>query len=141
MAFSKGIVILITALCLQAGVAGVYPIKENTLKKEILEIPGCVALWDFSEKAGKPRKASGSGTFPLKECNGKVPRVPEGPLSGYSIQLDGSNYLTLDNKSTGALNIYGKNQGLTVLAWVKWTGEQTGFVAGMWNEYAEGGKR
>jgi hypothetical protein len=141
MTFIKRILILITVLWLQTGVTSTYPIKEKTLKKEILKIPGCVALWDFSEKEGKSRKASGLGTFPLKECNGKVPRVPEGPLSGFSIQLDGSNYLTLDNKSTGALNIYGKDQGVTVLAWVKWTGEQTGFVAGMWNEYAEGGKR
>ncbi len=137
----KKIIILIAALCLQTATAGSRQNKGNTLKKEILKVPGCVALWDFSEKEGKPRKASGLGSFPLKECNGKVPRVPEGPLSGYSIQLNGSNYLCLENKETGALNIYGRNQGVTVMAWVKWSGEQTGFVAGMWNEYAEGGKR
>lgn len=28
-----------------------------------------------------------------------------------------------------------------MVAWVKWTGEQTGFVAGMWNEHQDGGKR
>jgi hypothetical protein len=27
------------------------------------------------------------------------------------------------------------------MAWVKWTGEQTGFIAGMWNEYKDGGRR
>jgi hypothetical protein len=27
------------------------------------------------------------------------------------------------------------------MAWVKWTGEQTGFVGGLWNEYQDGGKR
>lgn len=137
----RKILIMIAALYLQSGVTGAHPIKENNLKQEVLSIPGCVALWDFKEKEGHPRKASGTGKFPLKECQGKVPRVQEGPLSGYSIRLDGTNYLSLDNKTIGALNIYGKNQGVTVLAWVKWSGEQTGFVAGMWNEYAEGGKR
>jgi hypothetical protein len=39
------------------------------------------------------------------------------------------------------LNIYGEKRGVTVIAWVKWTGEQTGFVGGMWNEYQDGGKR
>lgn len=41
----------------------------------------------------------------------------------------------------GCLHIYGQKQGVTVMAWVKWTGEQTGFVGGMWNEYQDGGKR
>jgi hypothetical protein len=27
---------------------------------------------------------------------------------------------------------------VTVVAWVKWTGEKTGFVGGMWNEYQDG---
>jgi hypothetical protein len=30
---------------------------------------------------------------------------------------------------------------VTVIAWINWSGEQTGFVAGMWNEYQDGGKR
>ena len=58
------------------------------------------------------------GKFPLKENQGKIDRIKEGPLSGYSIRLDGSNYLSLDNASTGALNIYGEKQGVTVMAWV-----------------------
>ena len=38
------------------------------------------------------------------------------------------------------MNIFGENQGVTVIAWVKWEGN-TGFVGGMWNEYQDGGKR
>lgn len=79
--------------------------------------------------------------FALHETNGTVPRVNEGPLSGYSVLFAGKAFLSLPNAETGKLNIHGKNQGVTVMAWVKWSGEQTGFVGGMWNEYQEGGKR
>ena len=115
--------------------------KNLLLIQEVKATKGMVALWDFSEKPGKSRKATGLGKFPLKESNGKIERIEEGPLSGYSIRLEGTKYLSLDNASTGALNIHGERQGITVLAWVKWTGEQTGFVGGMWNEYKDGGKR
>jgi hypothetical protein len=114
--------------------------KQNIVQK-LKNTGGLVAFWDFKEKEGHVRKARGMGKFPLKENHGKIDRMEEGPLSGYSIRLDGSNYLSLDNASTGALNIYGEKQGVTIMAWVKWTGEQTGFVGGMWNEYQDGGKR
>jgi hypothetical protein len=81
------------------------------------------------------------GKFPLKEVNGSLPRIDEGLLSGYSTQFSGKSYLLLPNAKTGALNIHGPEQGVTVIAWVKWSGEQTGFVGGMWNEYQDGGKR
>jgi hypothetical protein len=110
------------------------------LVTKIKSTSGLVAFWDFSEKAGKPRKAIGKGKFPLAEHKGTIPRANEAPLSGYSAVFRDSAYLSLPNSKTGALNIYGKNQGVTVMAWVKWEGK-TGFVGGMWNEYASGGKR
>lgn len=110
------------------------------LVSKIKSTSGLVAFWDFSEKAGKPRKAIGKGKFPLAEHKGTIPRANEGPLSGYSAVFRDSAYLSLPNSKTGSLNIYGKNQGVTVMAWVKWEGK-TGFVGGMWNEYASGGKR
>lgn len=119
-------------------------VKNNgttTLLEKMKTTEGLIALWDFREQAGKSRKAFGKGKFRLQEANGAVQRIAEGPLSGYSAQFDGSNYLTLPNRKTGALNLYGDGQGVTVMAWVKWTGEQTGFVGGMWNEYQDGGKR
>lgn len=110
------------------------------LVSKIKSTSGLVAFWDFSEKAGKPRKAIGKGKFPLAEHKGTIPRAEEGPLSGYSAVFRDSAYLSLPNSKTGALNIHGKNRGVTVMAWVKWEGK-TGFVGGMWNEYASGGKR
>lgn len=110
------------------------------LVSKIKSTSGLVAFWDFSEKAGKPRKAFGKGKFPLAENKGTIPRAEEGPLSGYSAVFRDSAYLSLPNSKTGALNIHGKNRGVTVMAWVKWEGK-TGFVGGMWNEYASGGKR
>jgi hypothetical protein len=43
-----------------------------------------VALWDFKEAEGQSKKAMGQGEFALKEQNGTLPRISEGPLSGYS---------------------------------------------------------
>jgi hypothetical protein len=118
--------------------------QTKTQKKHLSRLTktkGLVALWDFKEPAGQNRLARGKGIFPLRENNGTLSRIDEGPLSGYSAQFDGKAFLSLPHTETGKLNIYGKNQGVTVMAWVKWTGEQTGFVGGMWNEYQDGGKR
>lgn len=108
---------------------------------KIKRVDGLVAVWDFSERPGSRRKADGAGRFPLGETSGEIERVKEGPLSGYSAKFDGTNYLSLPHSETGALNIHGMSRGVTVIAWVKWTGEQVGFVGGMWNEYQDGGKR
>jgi hypothetical protein len=117
-----------------------YSGPNKTLVKKLKSTRGFIALWKFDELPGKKRNSTGKGRFPLSE-NGTIERVEEGPVSGYSIKLDGTNYLSLPNDNTGKLNIYGSGQGITVVAYVKWTGEQTGFVGGMWNEYQEGGKR
>lgn len=113
---------------------------SRQLLKEISNTKGLVALWDFKEKEGRDRKAVGLGKFPLEEENGTLPRISEGPMSGYSAQFGNKAFLKLENAKTGALNIFGVKQGVTVIAWVKWKGN-TGFVAGMWNEYQDGGKR
>ncbi len=111
-----------------------------SLTDKIMQTKGLVALWDFKEKEGHPRKAYGKRGFPLKEHHGTIERVHEGPLSGYSALFGNQAFLSLPNKKTAELNISGKNQGITVLAWVKWKGN-TGFIGGMWNEYLDGGKR
>ncbi len=114
--------------------------NKNSAYSETISIlkktPGLVALWDFKEKEGHNRKATGMGKFHLNEENGTLPRVNEGPLSGYSAQFGNKAFLSLENSKTGALNIFGENQGVTVIAWVKWEGN-TGFVGGMWNEYQD----
>lgn len=113
---------------------------SRSLVSRIENTSGLVALWDFKEAAGESRKATGEASFPLEERNGKISRVNEGPLSGYSALFRDSVYLILPHAATGELNINGKDREVTVMAWVKWEGN-TGFVGGMWNEYAEGGKR
>ena len=112
----------------------------RSLTNKIRQTNGLVALWDFKEKEGQARKAYGKRKFLLKEHNGTVPRANEGPLSGYSALFGNKAFLSLSNGKTAELNIYGKGQGVTVMAWVKWKGN-TGFVGGMWNEYQHGGKR
>lgn len=121
---------------------GKNPLKSGNpeLVSKIKSTSGLVAFWSFKEKAGKARKAFGKGKFPLSEQKGIIPRIEDGPLSGYSALFRDSAFLCLPNAKTGKLNIYGKNQGVTVMGWVKWEGK-TGFVGGMWNEYSSGGKR
>lgn len=116
-----------------------YPNKA--LINRIKLTNGFIALWPFNEKPGEDRKAIGDYIYALKESGEKVDRINEGPVSGYSIRLDGMNYLSLPHSQTEDLNIFGENKGVTVIAWIKWSGEQTGFIGGLWNEYQDGGKR
>ncbi len=119
-----------------------HPFHSNAQKNMeiILQTEGLIALWDFSETAGEPRRSHSEDPYLLNEMRGPVERVNEGPLSGYSAKFTGNNYLSLANANTGKLNLHGETAEVTVIAWVKWEGK-TGFVAGMWNEYADGGKR
>lgn len=120
-------------------------LEQSSVRNDKLKLlkatKNLVALWDFKEPEGQAREAIGQGVFNLKEQNETLPRISEGPLSGYSTQFGNKAFLSLPNSEVDKLNIYGKDQGVTVIAWVKWTGEQTGFVGGMWNEYENGGKR
>lgn len=121
---------------------GLFAQKANQPLIETLNnTEGIIALWKFDEETGMARKSMIEEEFLLKEALGPIQRISEGPLSGYSILMDGSNYLSLPNADTRSLNIYGAGKEVTVIAWVKWSGEQVGFVGGMWNEYADGGKR
>lgn len=114
---------------------------NSELLNYITSRKGFVALWSFAEPAGSERKAVGADKYPLQEGNGRIERVDEGPISGYSVKLEGSNYLKLSNSMLGQLNIHGVDQEISVVAFIKWTGEQNGFIGGMWNEYHDGGKR
>jgi hypothetical protein len=115
--------------------------QNQTKITQIKSTKGFIAFWDFKETAGEQRASVGPENFLLTEMNGTLPRMNEGPLSGYSALFGNGAYLGLPAAETGALNIFGKGKSITVIAWVKWTGEQTGFIGGMWNEYKDGGKR
>lgn len=133
-------VLVIIIIVLLSNFGSAQSNKNSDKITKLKQTQGLVALWDFKEKEGKTRKSVVNNKFPLKEHDGNIPRVKEGPLSGYSAKFGNKAFLSLDNNKTGALNIYGENQGVTVIAWVKWEGN-TGFVGGMWNEYQDGGKR
>lgn len=101
-------------------------------------IPNLVAYWDF---AGEDYLISrGAEQVTLRGERDAMPQlISEGPLSGRALRFDGNDYLHIPYEETGLLNV--KSGSVTVVAWVRWTAEQTGFVAGMWNEYEDGGKR
>ncbi|MBC7888731.1 MAG: LamG domain-containing protein [Ferruginibacter sp.] len=137
----KNCVAILFIVMITNALFGQSPVVQANLTylKSITAMDGLVALWDFKEEGGR-RKAHGMGEFPLQEVEGKIERVNDGPISGYSALFTGGAFLRLQNDKTGKLNIHGKGQSITVMAWVKWT-DSTGFVGGMWNEYKDGGKR
>lgn len=132
---------MITNLIYSMVITSLTSFGDDSTTAVIAKMPNLVALWDFKEGEGQVRKAAGVAEFPLREQGGTLPRISEGPLSGYSALFATDAFLSLPNSETGKLNIFGKNQRVTVVAWVKWRGERTGFVGGMWNEYQDGGKR
>ena len=132
----KGVLwLFVLASCSTASTPG------DELKKRILSTDGLVAFWGFSEKTGEKRKALGVGDFSLQEANGTIKRIDEGPITGYAAKFDSGQYMVLPWKDVGKLNINGRDQEVTVMAWVKWKGAGNSFIAGMWNEYEDGGKR
>ena len=114
-------------------------VSAQSISDRIESVSGLVAYWDFSGDKDKVL-LSEYGEYRLRYSHGEVPRImDEGPLSGHSVYFDGSDFLYMPYSETGKLNV--KTNAVTVVAWVKWTGEQTGFIGGMWNEYQDGGKR
>lgn len=57
--------------------------KEDNQLAVVQEMDGLVALWDFKEESGTARMAIGKGDFPLKEMNGEIQRIPEGPCLAF----------------------------------------------------------
>lgn len=114
--------------------------KENNVAKESLFTgSGLVAYWDFA----------GNSALTSKGADEKHTLTPVGnvrviddssSVSGSAIVLDGESYLKIPYEQTGSLNV--KSGKVTVLAWVnKAEKSGIGFIAGMWNEYENGGKR
>ena len=110
----------------------------NHLGEDVLKTPNLVAYWDFS--ADNPLSSTGGTMSHTLIPVGEIPICRDGIVSGKSIYLDGKSYLTIPYAKTGTLNV--KTNQVTVLAWVKKAEKsKIGFVAGMWNEYQDGGKR
>ena len=114
--------------------------KNKELAKALKSTDGLIAMWDFKEPTGQHRISNINGNIlKLKEHNKPIPRVKGGPLSGYAITLDGDAFLSIPYDQTGVLNV--TNNQVTVIAWIKQQRNSVGFIAGMWNEHADGGQR
>lgn len=103
-----------------------------------LETKNLLAYWDFT--GDKPLTSKGGSMSHTLTPVGEIPICNDGVISDKSIYLNGKTYLTIPYKKTGTLNV--KTNQVTVLAWIKKSAKsKIGFVAGMWNEYQDGGKR
>ena len=112
--------------------------SRSRFGKSLESVPNLIAYWDF---AGDDYLTSqGVERATLRNSGSAMPKlIDDGSVGGRALRFDGDDYLYIPYAETGALNV--QSGSVTVVAWVRWTAEQTGFVAGMWNEYEDGGKR
>lgn len=98
---------------------------------------GLLALWDFAEHPGEPRKNAVNASLALHEGAGPVPRGEGGVFSGYHAVIGEPLYFVIPRKDIARLDRSGKNSEVTVLAWLRRQhkpGNECEFVAGCWNE-------
>ena len=110
---------------------------QNTDGIEIVtKTPGLVAFWTFGEESGSPRLSTGTTeAHPLKEVHGPIARVEGGPFSGYSAELDGTQYFSIPYAETGDLNISGIEAQVSLFAVVRIVDlKHSKTIAGMWSE-------
>lgn len=102
----------------------------------VLATPGLVAFWTFGEEPGQPRRSRGTRhEHPLREVGGPVARVPGGPFSGYSAELDGKRYFEIPYAETADLNICGPEAQVSMFAVVRLVDLSVSkTIAGMWSE-------
>ncbi|MDF2962850.1 MAG: hypothetical protein K0S39_4585 [Paenibacillus sp.] len=108
-----------------------------TQATDIVKHPALVSFWDFQEEAGCERIAKGLFPYSLTEMSGPVQRVEDGIFGPYSAKLEFGQWFNLPRNDCPALNFYGKDAELTVIAWIKREvreNSQCEAVAGMWNE-------
>ena len=112
--------------------------QSSQFGKCLESVPNLVAYWDFA--ADDYLTSRGVERATLRNTGSAMPElIDDGSACGRVLRFDGDDYLYIPYAETGALNV--QSGSVTVVAWVRWTAEQTGFVAGMWNEYEDGGKR
>ena len=112
--------------------------QSSQFGKCLESVPNLIAYWDFA--ADDYLISRGVERATLRNTGSAMPElIDDGSAGGRVLRFDGDDYLYIPYAETGALNV--QSGSVTVVAWVRWTAEQTGFVAGMWNEYEDGGKR
>ncbi len=117
----------------------IWKSDELDVVGRVLAHDALVAFWDFAPQPSGWLESRGQAPYRLVPSDASILQVAEGPLSGYALALDGkSQYLSIPHVDSHALDV--RSGQVTVMAWVKWHGG-TGFVAGKWNEYQDGGRR
>ncbi|MFP4356203.1 MAG: PEP-CTERM sorting domain-containing protein [Phycisphaerae bacterium] len=108
---------------------------DMTVSETIQSIDNLVGFWDFSEAAGSARISKGTTTaHALQEQGGAITRVADGPISGYSAYLNGSDqFFGILHENTGDLNISGPDAQVSMIAFIKQT-RMSKTIAGMWSE-------
>ncbi|RZL41953.1 MAG: LamG domain-containing protein [Pedobacter sp.] len=94
--------------------------------------PGLISFWDFSSE--NPLVAKGN--YPYKLSPGEGLDI-ENPIVEQVLRIAEGSYFYIPRAECEALNIFGKNAQVTVLAWVKRAPKsfvQCEAIAGMWNE-------
>lgn len=108
--------------------------------RTVLDIPGLVSFWNFSEPAGSPRIAQGPHAYALQERGGTVPRVGEGIFGPHAAQFGSGAWLDITRADGHALNIHGLKAQVSVVAWIKRSpapNKGCQAVAGIWNEHSK----
>lgn len=113
--------------------------NHSEIGKSLKRHDSLIAYWDFSTKEHALRAKGCAEELVLlaKSEDVKPEFVDEG--KEHSLYFDGGDYLYIPYRQTGSLNV--RSNAVTVIARVKWTRGKIGFVAGMWDEYANGGMR
>ncbi len=124
--------IIASCLALAAASAATPPGDRSVVER----MPGLVAFWTFGEAPGEPRRSTGTANpHPLIEVGGRIPRVAGGPFSGYSVELNGSQYLKIPYAETRDLNISGPHAQVSMFAVVRLLDlDVSRTIAGMWSE-------
>ena len=112
--------------------------EQKKLPDALAAEESIVCFWDFSEPRGADRVSAGKTAFRLRESAGGIAHSEDGPFGGSAVFDGKANFLHMPNSEVGELNLTGE---VTMVAWIKWEGKPCSFVAGLWNEYSDGGKR
>lgn len=102
-----------------------------------VSIPNLVAYWDFNEAAGQERIAKGPYAYRLREMGGPIETAGKTPYGTCSVHLKENQWFYIPRGEFPALDIYGPDARVTVVAWVKRGSDSLWqAVAGVWNETA-----
>ena len=111
-------------------------LADGALPEALAPLGGLVAFWDFQEAAGEPRVSrGGSQPLALKEQKGPIERAEAGVFGPYSARVKRGQWLMVERKGIGPLDLHGKDAQVSVVAWVRredpasWQA-----IAGAWDE-------